>query len=205
MRVHENDPNRCVLIETAGRCFAQRGYERTTEAVIADCAGISEEEFSAHFSSRDEVFHAVSAAVFDTFMEAQRIPVRPGADPRTVLAEATAAFIETVYRFGRLFTLIEARAVVDPVVKEQMETAHGRILRRYIRFIEGLGQAGIATPCADPAVLARKLSEAQWSGAERLIDAPKDEQRRFIADITAASERFIGFGGSIDLTSRTAS
>ncbi|WP_070380075.1 TetR/AcrR family transcriptional regulator [Rhodococcus sp. WMMA185] len=205
--MHEfgNDADRCALLDAAGRCFAKLGYERTTMAVIASSVGISVSELSTYFPSREEVFHAVSASVFDMFLEAQRIPVQPGTDPRVVLGAATAAFIESVFRFGRLFTLIEDRAAVDPVVKEQLETAHGRVLRRYIRFIEGLGQTGAATPCAEPAQLARKLSDAQWSGAERLIDAPKDEQQRFIADITAASERFIGIGGVTELTSRTAS
>ncbi|WP_245814022.1 TetR/AcrR family transcriptional regulator [Rhodococcus marinonascens] len=205
MREYGNDPDRCALVEAAGRCFAKLGYERTTEAVIADCAGISADEFSASFDSREDAFHAVSAAVFDMFLEAQRIPVQPGADPRVVLAAATAAVIETVYSVGRLFTLIEARAVVDPVVREQLETAHDRILHRYIRFIEGLRRAGVATPCAESSRLASTLSDAQWSGAERLIGAPKDEQRRFIADMTAASERFIGLGGVTELISRSAS
>ncbi|WP_332113139.1 TetR/AcrR family transcriptional regulator [Rhodococcus opacus] len=200
-----DDRGRLALVEAAGRCFAELGYERTSEAVIAAAAGVSQAEFSARFASRDDAFRAVAAAVFNTFVEAQRIPVPPDADPRTVLRAATAAFIETVYSSGRLFTMIEDRAAVDPVIGEQLEAAHNRILGRYIRFIERLNQAGIATPCAEPAQLARKLSEAQWTGAARLIGASQDEQRRFIVEMTAASERFIGFGEVADLTSRAAS
>ncbi|MDV7353870.1 TetR/AcrR family transcriptional regulator [Rhodococcus oxybenzonivorans] len=204
--VHENDvvADRCALIEAAGRCFAELGYDKTTEAVIAENAGRSVTDFRRHFRSTKDAFHAVAAAVFEKFLEAQRTAVPPDADPRTVLGAATAAFIDTVYSVGRLFTVIEARAAVDPVVGEQLSQAHTRILARYTRFIEGLDEAGIARPCAEAAQLARKLSDAQWRGAAHLIGASPDEQRRFIVEMTAAAERFIGFDCDTELVERPA-
>lgn len=188
-----DSPGRRVLIEAAASCFGDSGYERVTETAIAERAGVPLAEFCKHFSSRDEAFHAVAAGVFETFLD-QRIPLTSAADPREVLAAATAAFIETIFTSGRLFTMIEARAAVDPVVGEQLADAHARMLRRYTRFIEVLGEAGVAAPCAEPTRLARKLSDAQWSGAARLIDASADEQRKFVVEMIAACERFIGFG-----------
>ncbi|MCQ4121646.1 TetR/AcrR family transcriptional regulator [Rhodococcus tibetensis] len=204
--MHENDvvAGRSALIEAAGRCFAELGYDRTTEAVIAETAGGSVTDFRRHFRSTKDAFYAVSAAVFDKFLEAQRVAVPPDADPRTVLGAATAAFIDTVYSIGRLFTVIEARAALDPVVAEQLSQAHTRILGRYTRFIEGLNEAGIAQPCAEAAQLARKLSDAQWRGAAHLISAAPDEQRRFIVEMTAAAERFIGFDCVAELADRPA-
>ncbi|WP_346772360.1 TetR family transcriptional regulator, partial [Rhodococcoides fascians] len=60
-----DDRGRLALVEAAGRCFAELGYERTSEAVIAAAAGVSQAEFSARFASRDDAFRAVAAAVFD--------------------------------------------------------------------------------------------------------------------------------------------
>lgn len=186
------ESGRRELLEAAGRCFADVGYDRVTVHLIALHAQISITEIEEHFSSKDEIFHAVAAGVFERFLDAQRLAAVPFAGPSDMLAAATGAFIETVFSVGKLFTVIEGRAQVDPQVGRGLRVAHSRILKCYIKFIERTFDSGDALPCADSATIARKLSEAQWVGAARLIGAPREVQQRFVAEMTGASERFIG-------------
>lgn len=190
----DNDgPRRRELLRAASACFAELGYDRTTVEVITTRAEVSRATFYAYFSSKDEVFHAVAADVCEEFLESQHVEGPASEDLREVLRTTTKAFVEAVYTNGRVLELIRHRARLDPEVDRSWTTVQTRLIRRYTRFIERIVATCDVTPCAPPARIAQTLADAQLAGAARLVDATAREQRRYTADLTAISERLIGF------------
>lgn len=189
----DNDgPRRRELLRAASACFAELGYDRTTVEVITTRAEVSRATFYAYFSSKDEVFHAVAADVCEN-SSSRSVEGPASEDLREVLRTTTKAFVEAVYTNGRVLELIRHRARLDPEVGRSWTTVQTRLIRRYTRFIERIIATCDVTPCAPPARIAQTLADAQLAGAARLVDATAREQRRYTSDLTAISERLIGF------------
>ncbi|MEU2001549.1 TetR/AcrR family transcriptional regulator [Rhodococcus sp. NPDC019627] len=192
-RKNNDGPRRRELIRAAGACFAELGYDRTTVEVITSRADVSRATFYAYFSSRDEMFHAVADEVCEEFLESQHVEGPASEDLREVLRTTTKAFVEAVYANGRVLELIEHRARLDPEVGRTWSAVQTRLIRRYTRFIERINESFDVVPCASPARIAQTLADAQLAGAARLVDATPRERRRYTSDVTAISERLIGF------------
>ena len=55
LRDKQRDETRQRLIEAAGRLFAERGYEETTSAEIAQAAGVTERTLFRHFDTKADL------------------------------------------------------------------------------------------------------------------------------------------------------
>lgn len=181
------------LLSAAAQCFTELGYEATTAQAVTVRAEVSRATFYAYFSSKEEVFRAVAERVCQQFLDAQHLEGPIVDDLREVLHATTAAVVELIFEHGPLVGLIDHRAQLDPEIAELWAAVRGRLVARYVRFIERVNDAGEVTPCAPPAAVAQALADAQFVGAARLSAAPEGERSRYISDMVAMSERLIGF------------
>ena len=88
------------LREAAMALYAERGYDRTTVAEIADRAGVTARTFFRHFADKREVLFAGSEQLEQHMLEALR-DAPPGATPMEAVAAcllASARFFDDIRR-----------------------------------------------------------------------------------------------------------
>jgi len=82
------------LIEVATRLFAERGYEATTTAAIAEAAGVTEPILYRHFSGKQELFVAIVRRMSEQTLTQWRALIEGTTDPaeqiRTIAREFPA-------------------------------------------------------------------------------------------------------------------
>ncbi|RRR96835.1 TetR/AcrR family transcriptional regulator [Glycomyces terrestris] len=92
-RERKKQQTRRTLIETAARLFAERGYEATGVADIAEAADVSKRTFFLHFPTKEDVLISDGRARLDLALRV--IEERePGAPLREVLARSLTAMID---------------------------------------------------------------------------------------------------------------
>jgi TetR/AcrR family transcriptional regulator, transcriptional repressor of aconitase len=121
------------IIEAALRCFAVKGYQRTSMADIIDEAGLSAGAIYGHFKGKKELFAAVAGRALDTRrgeLEARRDgahrPLSPG--------EVMATLLDGMRRepFAGVLLQLWAEAAVDPDILELVQVIFAR-LRETVR------------------------------------------------------------------------
>ena len=157
------EPNaRGRLEQAAAELFADRGYDQTTVADIAERAGLTERTFFRHFSDKREVLFSGQEQFQDTFVTAV-------AD-----APATATPVEVVaaglYAAGEL---LQSRAELSPH-RQAIIDAHPELQERELIKMARLGTAaaaalrerGVAEPAAtltaDTGVAVLRIAFARW-------------------------------------------
>lgn len=119
------EPNARERLERAAlETFAERGYDATTVAEIADRAGMAKSSFFRHFADKREVLFAGQDILADLFNEAVR-----GAAPSATPIECVAAALQSV---AVVFT--EHRRQVAPqrqaVIAANSELQERELLKR---------------------------------------------------------------------------
>ncbi|WP_165914856.1 TetR/AcrR family transcriptional regulator [Nocardia alba] len=186
-------PRRGELLDAAAECFAEWGYDQTSVETITTRARVSRATFYAYFSSKDEVFGAITERVCAQFLAAQLvvdIEVTPAAE---VIGATTRAFAEAVFANGALVALIEHRAGIDPAIGEQWSGVRTRLRKRFTAFLERAEVRGGIDPCAPPSRIVEALADALLIGASRRAGADRHRREQFITDHIAIAERLIGF------------
>ncbi|WP_227996710.1 TetR/AcrR family transcriptional regulator [Nocardia australiensis] len=186
-------PRRTELLDAAARCFAEHGYDHTSVETITTRAQVSRATFYAYFSSKDEVFRAITEQVCTQFLDAQLVVNVEATEPIEVIGATTRAFADAVFANGALVALIEHRAGVDPTIGALWSQVRIRLRRRFTAFLEGVEDRGEIDPCAPLWRIVETLSDALLIGASRLADADHDAREQFVADHIAIAERLIGF------------
>ena len=105
------------IIDAATRCFAAKGYQRTSMADIIDEAGLSAGAIYGHFAGKKELFAAVAGRVLEArrselaARSADREPLSPG--------EVMAVLIEGIRRekFSGVIVQLWAEAAVDAEIR----------------------------------------------------------------------------------------
>ena len=69
------------LMEVATRLFADRGYDSTTTAAIADAAGVTEPILYRHFKSKQDLFIAIVRRMSEQTLTQWRAIIADTADP----------------------------------------------------------------------------------------------------------------------------
>lgn len=192
----EDGPRRAALLDTAALCFGELGYDAVTVETITTRADVSRATFYAYFSSKDEAFRAVAEMMCRRFLGAQHMEGPAAEDLREVLRTTTAQFVTAVYTYGDLLAVIEHRARVDAEVEHSWTAVREKLVSRYVRFVERIGEVHDIDPCAPPQVLVQMISDAQLAGGARLSRASAAEKEQFITDMMSMSERLIGFADS---------
>lgn len=106
------------IIDAATRCFAAKGYQRTSMADIIDEAGLSAGAIYGHFAGKKELFAAVAGRVLDSRQSelaaygADREPLSPG--------EVMAVVVTGISRepFSGVIVQLWAEAAVDPEIRD---------------------------------------------------------------------------------------
>ena len=120
------------IIEAALRCFAAKGYQRTSMADIIDESGLSAGAIYGHFSGKKELFAAVAGRVLDARrgeLDARRAgggPLAPG--------EIIATLLDGMRQepFGSVIVQLWAEAAVDAEIRGQVQGVFDR-LRETVR------------------------------------------------------------------------
>lgn len=135
------DERRTQLLETALRCFAERGYDATTTRDIAEAAGVAEGLLFRHFPSKRALLEAIlhhynpsERLHLELEPRIARLPVR---DLLRTICEVT---MEALWEHRLL-----VRLVVNECMKSSEVVAHMRaILDSGPRLIEGFFRERIA-------------------------------------------------------------
>jgi AcrR family transcriptional regulator len=120
------------IVEAALRCFAAKGYQRTSMADIIDESGMSAGAIYGHFSGKKELFSAVAGRVLDarrSELDARRAeggPLAPG--------EIIATLLDGMRRepFSSVIVQLWAEAAVDAEIRGQVQGVFDR-LRETVR------------------------------------------------------------------------
>ena len=106
------------IIGAALRCFAAKGYQRTSMADVIEESGLSAGAIYGYFAGKQELFAAVAGRVLEARqreLEAQRAhgePLAPG--------QVMATLIDGMRRepFGHVIVQLWAEAAIDPEMRE---------------------------------------------------------------------------------------
>lgn len=130
------------IISAALRCFAEKGYQRTSMADIIEESGLSAGAIYGHFAGKQELFAAVAGRV----LEARRseLVARRGTGEPLSPGQVIATLIEGIRRepFGHVIVQLWGEAAVDPGIRELVQEVFHR-LRAAV-------QAGLAEWAAVP-------------------------------------------------------
>jgi AcrR family transcriptional regulator len=165
--------------------FAERGYDATTVAQIAERAGVTERTFFRHFSDKREVLFAGSPLLVDAMLEAvQAAPESADAQELVVAAlHAAADFLPAREHARFRQSLLESH-------DELMERELIKLARLSEALAAGLRERRVpelaARIAAESAVAAFRVAFAQWVSANRgtlrhYIDAALAQQRQLLA------------------------
>jgi len=130
------------IIGAALRCFAEKGYQRTSMADIIDESGLSAGAIYGHFAGKQELFAAVAGRVLDA--RRSELEARRGAGEPLSPGQVIATLLEGMRRepFGHVIVQLWAEAAVDPAIRELVQEVFARL--------RGAVQAGLAEWAAVP-------------------------------------------------------
>jgi AcrR family transcriptional regulator len=166
------EPNaRGRLERAAGELFAERGYDQTTVADIAERAGLTERTFFRHFSDKREVLFSGQEQFRDRFVGA--VAAAP------VSATPVEALAAGMYAAGEL---LQGRAELAPR-RQAIIDAHPELQERELIKMARLGTAAAAalrdrgvpepaaTLTAETGIAVFRTSFARWlaEGARRQL------------------------------------
>jgi AcrR family transcriptional regulator len=157
------EPNaRGRLEQAAAELFAERGYDQTTVAGIAERAGLTERTFFRHFTDKREVLFSGQEQFQDTFVRA--VAAAPA------IATPVEAVTAGLYAAGEL---LQGRAELAPQ-RQTIIDAHPELQERELIKMARLGTAaaaalrgrGVAEPAAtltaDTGIAVFRIAFARW-------------------------------------------
>ena len=115
------------IVGAALRCFAAKGYQRTSMADVIEESGLSAGAIYGYFAGKQELFAAVAGRVLEARqheLEAQRAhgePLSPG--------QVMATLIDGMRRepFGHVIVQLWAEAAIDPEIGELVQAVLMRV------------------------------------------------------------------------------
>lgn len=146
------------IIVAALRCFAAKGYQRTSMADIIDESGLSAGAIYGHFTGKKELFAAVAGRVLDARrgeLQARRADAGP-LPPGQIIATLVSGMRNEP--FGGVIVQLWAEAAVDAEIRELVRGVFTR-LRETVRA--GLVEWAAAEPGridGDPELWADRLA-----------------------------------------------
>ncbi len=94
------------LIEVATRLFAERGYDATTTAAIAEAAGITEPILYRHFKSKQHLFVAIVRLLSAQSLEQWRLMIADLTDPAEQIRRIGHDFADQVHKLQRHYHVL---------------------------------------------------------------------------------------------------
>jgi TetR/AcrR family acrAB operon transcriptional repressor len=108
-KAEQSARSRRLLLDAAGRLFAEKGYADTSVQAIAEAAGISRGSIAWHFGSKEGLLFAVVDAAFAEWeQEVLTRLLREGRGPESLrhVVEAHLAFVQRAPALVRLFFVL---------------------------------------------------------------------------------------------------
>lgn len=175
-RERRHAATRRALAEHALRLFAERGYESTTVADIADAADLSTRTFFRHVRDKDDALFAADEDVFETVVEAaDRAGDLP---PFARLTAGVRALVEHAEQAPDVKCAREQVLSENPALRARDVAQQLRWQQQAEDFLRARGVPG------DDAALAAGLTLTVW----------REAYRRWIADAGRAGT----LGGHLD-------
>jgi len=135
-RAETSRESRLILLTTAGELFAEKGYQRTTFADVADRAGISRGSISWHFGNKEGLMAAVLEHETDELLATlSRIEQMSGAEVADYLNQLSTD--GTIQRISRLFLGLYVEALKpDSATRDAFVAIHDRIRASVQAWVE---------------------------------------------------------------------
>ncbi len=138
------------LIDAAARLFARHGYAASSVAAIGEDAGVSRGLVNFHFSSKENLLHAVIEQLVAE-LEDQMFPPDPPAAPLEalgILVDAHRRFLTEQPERARLLFRLQAEALNPALRLDAFATLH----RRWLDRTRAWWEQGLANGEIDPAL-----------------------------------------------------
>ncbi|HEY1783605.1 MAG TPA: helix-turn-helix domain-containing protein [Roseiarcus sp.] len=126
------------ILDSAARIFAQYGYRLASMELVAQECGLSRQALYHHFDSKEALFRAVSEAVLEGALEAERNAALREERAGRGLTEIMAAQLGARYR--HLFDLLRGSAHAEELMSEhqrQTRDLHQRSAQQKSDLIAG--------------------------------------------------------------------
>jgi AcrR family transcriptional regulator len=164
------EPNARERLERAAlEIFAERGYDATSVAEIADRAGLAKSSFFRHFADKREVLFAGQDILADLFSEGVR-----GADPSATPIECVAAALQSaavVFTEQRHQIAPQRRAVIaaNSELQERELLKRARLASAVADALQARGTDETAARlAAEIGTIAFSIAFARWLAQENI-------------------------------------
>lgn len=170
------------LLAQAERLFGERGYRRTTVAMVCASAGIATGSFYAHFDSKAEIFAAVVRGINADLRRAMAAALQHAdGNQRARERAAFRAYFDLIGRRPWIFRILREAEFVDPsLFREYYE----RLVRGYASGVRAAQLAGEIDVRYDAEVIAFVYTGlghfvgmrwAEWTAGGRVPDEVFDD------------------------------
>lgn len=147
------------IIDAALRCFAVKGYQRTSMADIIDESGLSAGAIYGHFAGKKELFAAVASRVLDT--RRGELEARSGgADQPLSPGQVMATLLDGMRRepFAGIILQLWAEAALDPDILDLVQGIFDRLRETVHQSLAAWAAAEPGRVDGDPEAWAARLA-----------------------------------------------
>ena len=147
------------LISVATKLFAQRGYEATTTAAIAEAAGVTEPILYRHFSSKQDLFVAIVREMSELTLRHWNELIAGTGDPAEAIRRIARQFPEHVAQLADAYHVIHGALSTsrDRQVLKVMHEHYVQIEAFFVGLISRGQKAGLVRRDMDPRLPAWQL------------------------------------------------
>ena len=147
------------LISVATRLFAERGYEATTTAAIAEAAGVTEPILYRHFQSKQDLFVAIVREMSELTLRHWNALIAGTADPAEAIRRIARQFPEHVAQLADAYHVIHGALSTsrDRQVLKVMHEHYVQIEEFFVGIITRGQKAGLVRRDLDPRLPAWQL------------------------------------------------
>jgi AcrR family transcriptional regulator len=150
---------RAALLTAAREVFEENGYLSTRVVDITQRAGVASGTFYTYFDSKEEVFREVIREVTAELFARTRVSaVADIDDPVERIRAANALYVESYVRYGRMLTLLDQVASLDPSFVGLRREVRQSFVDRAAAGIRRLQEQGVADRALDADTAASALA-----------------------------------------------
>jgi AcrR family transcriptional regulator len=162
-----------AVLEAAGRCFEECGYDETTTAMIADRAGIAVGTLYGYFQDkRDillEILDRVVVEDFDLVIERLDPAVWRGSDPRAWCRSLIDQVFHSQNVQPGIQRIMGERYFKDPEFREVFDAIRDKMRVAIERFMDGIAQAGQLRDLDRASAAEVVLNGVQWNATQAFL------------------------------------
>lgn len=191
------EQRRSLILAAATRVFKDKGYHATSVGDIIDAAQIARGTFYIYFTSKREIFAALSAAFLDLIRGSVR---KISLDPESgePLAQMRANFrrvIHTVLQHEDLATIVLRDDALDAEARAQLDRFYDQIIALIGQAVRVGHRLGIAREC-DEHIIAVSALGALKEILTRMLAARRTAETAQVAPAAQAARHLAAAGSS---------